>query len=146
MRFIHQKPKRLGITSGLNYIYSSYNDYLNPTNESIINKNFIYDFFDKKDYLKASRLLSSIHHEMDESVNFDVQDHLYHRINKAKEILKEELETYQRSYDGLQESNPFRNQLIRRIYNESELTQKEIGDLLNLSRHIVGRVIRTQDI
>lgn len=146
LRFIHQKPKRLGITSGLSYKYSSYDDYLTPFSTSIIDKNFIYDFFDKKDYKKASRLLSSIHHEMDHTVNFDVKDHLYHRVNKAKEILKEELEAYHLSYDRLQEPNPIRNQLIRRIYHESELTQKEIGDLLNLSRHIVGRVIRTEDL
>ncbi|WZL82844.1 transposase [Vallitaleaceae bacterium 9-2] len=146
LRFIHQKPKRLGLCAGLSYPYSSYQDYLDPSRLSMIHKNFIYDFFDKNDAVKASRLLSSIHHEMDETVNFDIKDHLYHRVNKAKEILKEELETYQLSYDKLQEANPIRNHLIRRIYQESELTQKEIGDLLNLSRHIVGRVIRTRNI
>ncbi len=146
LRYIHQQPKVLGFTKGLKYSYSSYQDYLEPNTLSILNKQFIYTFFHPNDTIKASRLLSSIHHEIDHSINLHVEDHLYYRVKKAKEILFEELTAYQMPYEHLQISTQARSHLIRRMYQESELTQQEIGDLLSLSRHIVGRAIRCRDI
>ncbi len=142
LRHIHQKPKRLELPGRLHYTYSSYKDYANPNQPSFVYRKSIYQLFDTSDHDAAARFFCSIHQEMEPMTFFQVKDELYKRVKTAKRILKEEILQYDVSYDQLQKSSPIRDQLILRMYRESDLNQQEIADLLSISRHIVGRIIR----
>lgn len=142
LRHIHQKPKRLDLPGRLHYTYSSYKDYTHPTEPSFVYRHFVYQLFDTTNNETAARFFMTIHQEMEPTNFFEVKDELYKRVKTAKRILKEEILQYDVSYDQLQKSSPIRDQLILRIYQESDLNQQEIADLLSISRHIVGRIIR----
>lgn len=142
LRYLHQKPKFQRISETLHYPYTSYNDYAYPHHSSMINRSYIYRLFDLKDDKKASNLFKCIHHEKEETAILDVSPELTQQVHIAKLILKEELANYKIDYDAIQSNYKFREQLIKKIHEESRLTQQEIADLLNLSRHIVGRDLR----
>jgi len=142
LRYIHQKPKVKGLSSNFKYPYSSYNDYMNPQAESFLSRYTIYRLFDLHNETKACNLLRCIHHEMEERLDFDISPDLDEKVSIAKKIIREEMEKYKVNYESIPKNYDFREQLIMKIHQESQLTQTEISDLLGLSRHIVGRVIR----
>lgn len=140
-RYIHQRPT-LGKHLTLHYTYSSYTHYLKPTQETFIRRHIIYDLLNKKDYNKACNLFKTIHYMKEDSSYFNHKEDLYSRVETAKLILKEELATYQVDYSSLQKSSNQRDNIVLRLYQKSELSQQEIADLLSLSRHVIGRIIR----
>lgn len=142
IRYIHQKPKVLKLTAGLNYDYSSFTSYCTPASESFVHRSIVYRLFDQHDDQKAANFFKSIHHESNQSDVFDIDDNIYKKVAIAKKILKEELSTYALNYDNIPKNIAFRENLILRIYKQSHLSHQEIADLLNISRHIVGRTIR----
>lgn len=142
IRYIHQKPKILKLSSGLNYDYSSFSSYCNPESTTFVHRSTVYRLFDQHDDQKASNFFKSIHHESNQTNIFDIDDNIYKKVAIAKQILKEELSTYNLNYDNIPKHKDFRENLILRIYKQSHLSHQEIADLLNISRHIVGRTIR----
>lgn len=142
IRYIHQKPKLQKLSSGLHYKYSSYSCYCNPNEESFVFRSTVYRLFDKHDDKVAANLFRSIHHEADTHQIFDVDDNIYEKVAIAKKILKEELSSYQLNYESIPKNLAFRENLILKIHKQANLSHQEIADLLNISRHIVGRTIR----
>ncbi len=142
LRYLHQKPKVIGLCTNLSYEYSSFIAYSKPKEPSMVDRSIIYRMFDKQDDIKASNLFRTIHHDDGYTTTFDVEDNLYEKVAVAKKILKEELTAYETDYMSIGKNTPFREHLIMKIFNESKLTQQEIADLLSISRHIVGRIIR----
>ncbi len=142
LRYIHQKPKRHGLSQTLHYPYSSYFLYADPTLETFIHRSTLYRLFDQHNDKVASNLFKGIHHEIDTSDVLDISNNLYQKVAIAKKILKEELICYDIEYTSIKSNYNFRENLILKISNESELTHQEIADLLSISRHIVGRIIR----
>lgn len=142
IRYIHQKPKLQGLSAGLHYKYSSFSIYCNPNDETFVHRSTVYRLFDQHDDKTASNLFKSIHHESNQQDIFDVDDNIYEKVTIAKQILKEELSTYNLGYDNIPKNLPFRENLILKIHNEANLSHQEIADLLSISRHIVGRTIR----
>lgn len=142
LRYIHQKPKRMNICKTLDYIYSSYHDYIHPEEESILYRSTLYRLFDLHDDKKACNFFRSIHHEMESAPVMDLSKNLYNEVTVAKNIMKEALTSYGYDFDHIKKDHPFREKLVLKIHEESKLTHQEIADLLSLSRHIVGRIIR----
>lgn len=142
LRYLHQKPKVSGVTETLRYTYSSYNDYLQPHMKSIVYRKDVYQLFDRSDDQKAANLLEVIHHEFEDSYK-EEDDLLYtKRVETAKQILKEAINNYDIHYNYFQKSSDLRDYLIIKINKKANLNQEEIAQLLNISRHIVGRVLR----
>ena len=142
LRYIHQKPLQQGYSHSLNYPYGSFGDYMDPTKDSLVHRSTLYRLLDSQDDTKASHLFACIHHDMGSAPIDDVNRDLSRQVLLAKSIMKEALMTYELNYDQIPKDHDFRQQLIMRIHQESTLSQQEIADLLGLSRHIVGRVIR----
>lgn len=141
VRFLHQRPT-IGCKHSLNYEYSSFSHYLSPYSPSFLKRHIIYDLFNKQDYLKASNIFKSIHYAKEDINYFNQKEDLYARVETAKLILKEELTHYNMEYIHLQKSSSPRDHVILRLHQQSNLNKQEIADLLSLSRHVVGRIIR----
>ena len=143
LRYLHQKPKTSGTVHTLRYAYSSYSDYLTPNKRTMVYRNDVYKLFDREDFQKAANLLEGIHQEFETSYQDDADELQYtHKVDTAKKILKEAISQYQITYNYLQKSSDLRDYLIIKISKKANLNQEEIAQLLNISRHIVGRVLR----
>lgn len=141
VRYIHQRPK-IQSNHSLNYPYSSFSDYASPMENSPINRCKLYRLFHRSDDIKAANLFKSIHYATEQNDYFAEQKDLYARVKQAKLILKDELSLYNVTYDSLQKSSDIRDHVILKLHKQSQLNQQEIADLLDLSRHVIGRVIR----
>lgn len=142
LKYLHQKPKKMGLTNTFNYSYSSYYDYANPDIPSIISRELIYNIFDVNNRYSASNLFKAIHLYEDPDNSLDLDNDIYYKLAMAKSIIKEELNTYNYTYANILKPSRFRTYIINRLHLETSLCNQEIADILGLSRHIVGRTIR----
>lgn len=142
MRYIHQKPKNQGYCHTMTYPYSSYSAYVDPSQETLVNRQVLYRLLDPGDDKVASNLCRGIHQAQTAPPVEDVNKDLNRQVALAKHIMKEEMTTYDIQYENIPSDFAFRENLVLKIHQASTLTQQEIADLLSLSRHIVGRIIR----
>ncbi len=142
LRYLHQKPKEQGYCHTMNFPYSSYEAYINPDQDTLINRSPLYRLLDHQNDKIAANLFRCIHHDQSPAPIIDVNKDLSREVSLAKNIMKEELASYDIPYEGIPKEYQFREQLVLKIHEKSNLTHQEIADLLSLSRHIVGRIIR----
>lgn len=142
LRYLHQIPKHQGYCHTMYYPYSSYDTYMNPDQESLVNRQILYRLLDMKSDEKAANLFKCIHHDKAPAPIIDINKDLTRQVSLAKSIMKEEMANYDIDYDLIPKDYQFRERLVLKIHRESSLTHQEIADLLSLSRHIVGRIIR----
>ena len=108
----------------------------------MVDRQPLYNLFDKHSSSKASNLFKTIHYAKDSTKILDMDQDNFNKVAIAKKILKEELTIYHTDYDTIRKDIAFREQLVLKIHREAQLSQQEIADLLSISRHIVGRIIR----
>lgn len=142
IRYIHQKPVKIGLTATCSYPYTSYNEYAQPEQPSFLHRHIIYRTIDQKDDVKASNLFRGIHSDFSTDLGFDVDANIDKKVSIAKKILLEEINRVPLSYEDIIKPSEFRDHLISRIYSESRLRTQEIADLLGISRFIIGRTIK----
>lgn len=59
IRYIHQNPIKAGLSHGLEYSYSSYSSYVNSSNSDLVDIEYPFEIFGKKDFFEFHKTVGS---------------------------------------------------------------------------------------
>jgi len=146
LRYIHRNPIKGGMVRDPgDYKWSSYSDYLGNRRNTIlyVDTQFILSIF-SSDTKKAIELFKEFNLQEEEGAFLDVEEGtpVIRGREEAAAYIDEYIKSYNIKKDDLnrREFVSLRNQLVMELINKSNLTQKEIGELLGISNYVVSRI------
>lgn len=147
--YIHNNPVKAKIVDNPgDYPWSSYNSYINITDNSLlIDRDEILSLFSSNSKLAVRDFVlfsqkSSDDHFIDYPVDDAKKDLIINSLSAAKNYIERYLDNHGISLDKIKDKAniSLRNNLIAYIKSNSNLSIREIGSLLNLDRNMVRRV------
>lgn len=148
IRYVHNNPVKAKISGKPDdYRWSSYNSYLYTTDYSLlVDSDEILSLFSSNTKLAARGFIqfsqkSSVDCFIDYPVDEDKNEILIDSLTAAKRYVERFLGNHDISIDKIKDRSniDLRNSLIVYIKSTSNLSIREIGDLLNLDRNMVRR-------
>ena len=132
INYIHNNPIKAGMcVNREDYKYSSYNDYINKTgfiNDLLLKKCFKQQKIDYKEVLQSKI----------ECFRFIEEDT---KISKT-EIVKNFLEEKQIELTDIKNNKEYLKEISLILYFDYNITQKEIGEILGVSRLRIHRILK----
>lgn len=132
LRYIHQNPVKAGLVSNVGeYLYSSYNCYLEPKNNSLVDVDFVLEIIGREQLIE-------FHREMSDDTFLDITESPFRLTDEeAKRIIKRVSKC-----NNLSEFQHFevklRNSYIKKLRKEG-LSIRQISRLTGVSKGIVER-------
>ncbi|HHV58950.1 MAG TPA: transposase [Clostridiaceae bacterium] len=132
LRYIHQNPVEAGLTKNVGeYPYSSYNCYMEPQNNLLVDVDFILTMINRKQ-------LEELHKETSRDICLDVMKRSFYLTDEqAKEIIWK-IAKCKNASEFQKIDKKIRNYLIKRL-SEEGLTIRQISRLTGVSKGIVER-------
>lgn len=142
IRYVHNNPVKAGICKVQEYRWSSYRFYIQAAREQkkLLAYEEILDYF-SEDKDRAIALFKEFSNQEDNDDFLDMEDDMLDK-EKAREYVKSYLEknNIMIKYLKLREYRQERDILIKELIGKSQLSFREIGDLLGISRETVRRI------
>lgn len=142
IRYVHNNPVKAGICKVQEYRWSSYRFYIQADREQkkLLAYEEILDYF-SEDKDRAIALFKEFSNQEDNDDFLDMEDDMLDK-EKAREYVKSYLEknNIMIKYLKLREYRQERDILIKELIGKSQLSFREIGDLLGISRETVRRI------
>ena len=146
IRYVHNNPVKAGmVAQPADYVWSSYNSYLSPQEEwPIVDRKRVLSMFAEEES-SAINLFAEFSMMDSEEMFIDV---IEETVSKKTSIQNEEqarifVESYlqKRHIDreALKKEKLVRNELIVQLKNQSDMSVREISELLGVDRNIVQR-------
>ena len=141
IRYVHLNPEKAGIGSTESYPWSSYNEYFIESPKLIAADEVLSIF--SKDRKKAIGDFKKFHQEESEGLFLD--------LNEKKRITEDNvglfIDDYLRKHKlgmnelKMRQNKAYRNELIRLLRKESDLSLRRIADVLGINREILRRTV-----
>ena len=131
LRYIHQNPVKAGL-GGLEYKYSSYNEYINSNDEQLTDINFVFEMIGKEQFI-------SFHNKNNEDKFLDVETNdlrltdsqareIIEKVSKCKTVVE---------FQGLDIEQ--RNKYIKQL-KENGISIRQISRLTGISKGRVEKI------
>jgi putative transposase len=145
VRYIHNNPvKAMFKQKPEHYHWSSYNLYLKEAqrHSNLVNTKFILDFF-TSDNNKAIEQFIDFSHQKIKDEFLDLESDNAETIKLARGIIEQTLQNNKISEDELKlnENKKVKYRLIKRLNKESDLSIRQIAELLKISKSTVHNVL-----
>ena len=140
IRYIHQNPKKAGISSIDGYKWSSYRQYASM-DSSIIDIDEILGTIANDRKMALNEFLRFCKEET-EGKFIDVEEEKKITLENVYEYVKEYLAGYRIELKELQdaENKGIRDKLIKKLVKESNLSKRQIANELGLNREVVRKI------
>jgi DNA-binding transcriptional regulator YiaG len=148
IRYIHNNPVKAKIKDGLKYKWSSYLSYIqkNQNNRGIIERRVILELFSTNED-QAIKILAEYTLQKNDDVFLEYKEDTNNRYTissqkEAKEFIVNFLKVHNLTKDTLnaRANITMRNELIRQLRQDSNLSIRQIANLLGVNRGIVYRI------
>lgn len=132
LRYIHQNPVKAGLAKKVGkYPYSSYNSYMEPKGNQLIDVNFVLDMMNKE-------RLEEFHSEASRDIYLDISERPFRLTDEqAKEIIMK-ISTCKNASEFQLLEIKVRNSCIKKLRREG-LSVRQISRLTGVSKGIVER-------
>lgn len=131
LRYIHQNPVKAGI-DGLNYQYSSYNEYLNEKDGQLTDIDFVYEMISKDQFVSFNNEAND-----DELLDLELDDFRLTDAEAREIILKISKCKTVTEFQGLDIEH--RNRYIKET-KENGISIRQLSRLTGVSKGIVERI------
>ncbi|NLO25569.1 MAG: transposase [Clostridiales bacterium] len=148
LRYIHNNPVKGGLVNDPSqYRWSSYSYFLKPTqaDSSFVNTQFILKIL-SNDTWKSLQLFKEFSRGRDDNAFMDVEEepskaYSINSIKDAQDFIEQYLKGIGVGFKNLKrkEYKAIRDQLIIKLKEESNLSVREIGGLMGVSKNVVAR-------
>lgn len=147
VRYIHNNPVKAGmVAKPADYIWSSYNSYVNPTTElDIVNRKVVLSIFAKEEsraiaLFKEFSILDSEYMFIDVPNEPAPKEMSIQTEDQARLFVEDYLRQKHIEREALKNKKQIRNELIIELKNQSHMSVREIANLLGIDRNIIQRI------
>lgn len=136
INYIHNNPVKAGMCKNRqDYKYSSYNDYINKT--GFINDKLIKQCFGSEEINYKEAYEND--YECDKFIEYYDAEKEKHT---KKQIIRKFMKEKNLKLDEIINNKIYLREIVEKLYTECNITQKEIGETLGVSRLKVHRILK----
>lgn len=144
IRYVHQNPVKAGICKIDEYNWSSYNEYINKTNENLIDKDLVLSLFDDNNTIQKFKEFMAYdvkNNNWRDELEFEIIDKI--TDEKAEEIIREVLKIHNVK-DILYYTKSERNEAIKKISKVNEVSCNQIARVIGISSKTIQRILKME--
>ncbi|MFA5383907.1 MAG: transposase, partial [Eubacteriales bacterium] len=143
IRYVHLNPEKAGIGNTESYPWSSYHEYLKE-NTKLVAVNEILSIF-SSDRKKAIDNFKKFHQEKSEEIFLDLKEKKRITEENIQSFIKQYLERHKLEVKELKlpDNKQYRDDLIRLLKVEFDLSLRQIANMLRINREVLRRSFLT---